>query len=170
MKLQRVKDPLAPWTESKWKEWPFQEAESARESLKYDEDKLTKRSLYVNPGYCAEVKKKEQFHLPDHGPDDAVFSVKTGVAMVGFERQTKADKEVIGTGDEWIVGCMRSDYIMAVEALAKSHKAEIGKDVTVQTEILSILERKKRAGVDGVDGTSVRDLSVSTARRSMYQP
>lgn len=163
MKISRIKDTGTPWNYPAWTDWPFQTAKSFRDSLKYDEKQLP---LYVNDTYCSEVGKKTQFQLS--AATDYCFSIKTGVTMVGFEEQLNAKKDVIGAEDEWIVGCMRSDYIKAVDTLAQAHGATIGDGLVIQTEIMSILERKARSD-KGVDGASVRDLTV-LSKDKFYVP
>ncbi len=122
------------------------------------------------------MAKTQRFELSNR--TDYVFSVKTGVAYVGVDVQR--EKEIVGVGGEWFVGCMRSDTINAIEQLAKARGAVIGKDIVVQTEIMMVLERrispemktqKFGAGMDpGVDGVALRDLTVLDNSRFYIPP
>ena len=167
MRLSKVADPALRHQYRAWHLWPFDEKKTLRESYRYVDSHLP---MYLNDNYRAAVRGGAHFQFPNEGED--VFSVKTGVAMVGFERQSKANKEIIGADDEWLVGAMRSDYILAIDRLAGGHGGNPKAGLKIQTEVLSILERKPRPGDDikGVDGVSVRDLTVLDKTGCLYVP
>lgn len=87
------------------------------------------------------------------------YSIKTGVEFVGKNNQGGAlHKDVIG---DWLVGCLRSDYLMQVEA--DLHPPKDG--VVILTELITITEKKTRqhkeyGNMNFKEGIQVRDLAV----------
>ncbi len=154
MRLKNVKAAGIVWPVADWVAWPFDHAEKRRNDFKYAPARLP---LFVNATFKAEVAGDTHFKYAKK--DDYLFSVKTGVCVVGFDAQLKANKDIIGKDDEWLVGCMRSDTIMAIEKLATKGKPP--KDILIQTEIMMALERLESPNLPkkGVDGVALRDIS-----------
>ena len=155
MRLKNVKAPGIVWPVVDWVAWPFNPAETRRNGFKYAQARLP---LFVNANFKADIARDTHFKYDKK--DDFLFSVKTGVCVVGFDAQVKANKDIIGKDDEWLVGCMRSDTIMAIEKLAKG-KGAPPKDILIQTEIMMALERLESPSLPkkGVDGVALRDIS-----------
>jgi hypothetical protein len=157
MKVNRVKPAGAEWDVVDWQPWPFGAAESERNSFK-NTDTARDAPRYINDVFKGEVGNGAQFRLATRTDDH--FSVKTGVCYVGFEKQASANKDVIGKDDEWIIGCMRSDIIIAIRRLAQARGA-VADDILIQTEIMMVLERFCTGDPAlGVDGVALRDLTV----------
>jgi hypothetical protein len=103
------------------------------------------------------------------------FSVKTGAAYVGKERQWKKDR----IDGNWIVACLRSDYLRHMQEVAPAKDT----DLVFLTELLTIAEREERPHYDKKngswtewqrDGVQVRDLAplLEGAKdgKTMYLP
>lgn len=132
-----------------WTAWRFEDGAGERQAL--------------GQRYATEITGPDSLHLPDEAN---LFSVKTGVQFVGLHNQTSAGKDVIG---EWIIACLRSDYVSYVDDMY-----ETPKDLVLQTEVLTIVERQpRRKDIPGhgdvTDGVSVRDLAV-LHRDRIYLP
>ena len=98
------------------------------------------------------------------------FSLKTGVEYVGDDFQGGANhKDIIG---DWLIGCLRSDYIMKVDKDLKPPK----EGLIVLTELITITEKTTRslATVDGPmnykEGVQVRDISALNKDRIYLAP
>jgi hypothetical protein len=170
MKVSRVKPADTPWPRKDWSLWSFFLAGLERDNFK---NETPNTARYTNALFKAEVTKTAQFQLATK--DNNIFSIKTGVAIVGYDVQR--EKENIGVGGEWLVGCMRSDTINAIEQLAKPKQ----RDIVVQTEIMMVMERNispamklERFGTGnmapGEDGVAVRDLTVLNKDRHYIPP
>lgn len=158
MKLNSVKDPGDPWPPNDWVYWKFP---SEAERKKF-ESKSANINFppYLNTAYKQEVALPARFRHSTRTANH--FSVKTGVCYVGSEKQSGANKDVIGKDDEWMVGCMRSDTIKAMDELVKIKNPDRVEDIVIQTEIMMVLERKASPAMTrfGVDGVALRDLTV----------
>jgi len=168
MLLSRVKAPQALWPANNWTQWPFDTPDADRVRFKYAADRLP---FYVNAAFKAEVQRGTHFKLSQK--TDYHFSVKTGVCFVGFDKQTGANKDVIGKDDEWLVGCMRSDTIKAIEKLARGRGA-IPQDLLIQTEIMMALERFASPNlakkIKYPDGVALRDMSLLDSTKNYIPP
>lgn len=154
------KQPKAPWF------WDYSVGEPERTAKDFkDLDFLLK-----NPVDATGWK------LPDsiHTPDMIDVSLKTGVTFVGSEEQSGSGKKDF-LDENWIVSCLRSDYVVAVNKDMEAMKVVINEDkkLVVLTELLSITEKTSRdesakevINYEEVtitlkvnDGIQVRDLS-----------
>ena len=107
---------------------------------------------------------RSSFRLPSGPPANgyvfknrtpADFSVKTGVVWVGSEDQKKAEKDNLDSN--WVIACLRSDYVAVVDNEMKKDPAS-DPEIVVLTELLSINEKVARNGK--TDGVQVRDISI----------
>lgn len=176
MQVSRVKDPYVRWPKKDWKNWLFAPAISQRVEFE-NKNKDQTQPIYKNTAFKNEVQKTE--HLQLRNLTDYYFSVKTGVAYVGFEQQD--EKQIIGQGGEWLCGCMRSDTIRAIQQLGKAKMKAAHEDIVIQTEIMMLMERKmspamarEKFGIGnqppGVDGVALRDLSVLSKDKYYIPP
>lgn len=96
------------------------------------------------------------------------FSLKTGVQYIGrnFQGGTK-HKDVIG---DWLIGCLRSDYINYVDKKLKPPKA----DLMILTELIAITEKEIRKhpdkDVNYREGIQVRDISILDPGKIYFAP
>ncbi len=77
--------------------------------------------------------------------DKIDVSLKTGVIFVGSEQQSGSGKKDF-LDENWIVACLRSDYVVAVNKVMEAKGVSIIKDekLLVLTELLSITEKTPR--------------------------
>ncbi len=108
------------------------------------------------PGF--EALKNNPYNLSER-IDAQDFSLKTGVEFIGKNNQGGyKHKDVIG---EWIIGCLRSDYINYIDKTLKPPKDGL----IILTELITITEKKTRdhPGAKSVhyrEGIQIRDISV----------
>jgi len=128
--------------------------------------------------YKAEIEKKTRLTAEKMTPKHV--SLKTGVCYVGAEDQSwktiKADgKDAIDSN--WVVSCLRSDYVVETNALL----AEKGQNISpsdsplvVLTELLTVVESTPRdnpiSESQFQDGVQVRDLSLLKKKRVYVFP
>ncbi len=143
MRLKRVKPKADPdWNKyfaRPWIAWNFAEGNAYRPFVPPDTVEATRYQLSAKTNMD--------------------FSVKTGVIFVGAENQQSGEKDCLDAN--WIVACLRSDYVAEVDKTMKTKgrdKPNDDPDIIILTELLSINETTERA--EGkLDGVQVRDLS-----------
>jgi hypothetical protein len=167
LRVNRVKPAGAPWALNNWTLWNFHEGDAERIRFKnriLGED----APRFQNAAFKQEVGGPATFNLTTR--TDSHFSMKTGVNYVGFGLQGKKDS--IGIEDEWIVGCMRSDYMRQVEKLVSSH-GPVPTDPLIQTEIMMLLERRVTGpGLEeaSTDGVALREINVLDTTKVYFTP
>ena len=145
-----VKLPEAP-VKPKGKPWlPINRDSAARLWTKWDYSDTHRAAGFEN-------LRNNPYNLKNRGHRS--FSLKTGVEWVGKENQGGwFHKDVIG---DWLIGCLRSDYIKMVDKKLKPPK----EGLIVLTELITITEKVTRthtgnARVNYKEGVQIRDLSV----------
>jgi len=110
---------------------------------------------------------EEPYALGNFSPRD--FSMKTGVEYVGQNNQGQAlHKDIIG---DWLIGCLRSDYITMVDKTLKPPKDGL----IVLTELITITEKTTRAhphagSVSYKEGVQIRDISALDSTKAYLAP
>jgi len=168
VRVNRVKDLGAPWALKDWTYWSFSDGDKERKDFK-NELTAADAPRFANTAFKKEVQGGAKFDLKKR--TEYHFSMKTGVNFVGFESQP--GKDSIGIKDEWLVGCMRSDYMRQVEQLARA-RGPLPSDFLIQTEIMMLLERRvtspslEKAGVDGL---ALREIwELEKANKVYFSP
>jgi len=109
----------------------------------------------------------QPFDLATSG--NRAFSLKTGVEFVGKNNQGGYfHKDIIG---DWLIGCLRSDYIVMVDKQLKPPK----EGLRIHTELITITEKRTRShtgkgGLNFKEGVQVRDLSVLDKFKVYFAP
>ena len=98
------------------------------------------------------------------------FSLKTGVQFIGKDFQGESKhKDVIG---DWLIGCLRSDYINYVDKDKKLKPPKEG--LLILTELITITEKKIRQHPDVKvsyrEGIQVRDISILDEKKIYLAP
>lgn len=142
VRVERIKDKGAAWItvtkplDTEWS-WDYTVGEPERTSDDYsDKDFLLNKPLDPTGWKLSEC-------INSGGKIDV--SLKTGVIFVGSEQQSGSGKKDF-LDENWIVACLRSDYVVAVNKELEAKGVDVKKDekLIVLTELLSITEKTPR--------------------------
>jgi hypothetical protein len=157
VRVKRIKEKAPKWkTVTKEDAWGWKyESGNADRTKDYE----TKLDFLLDKPFDKTGYKLSSFI---NSGDTIDVSLKTGVIYVGSEEQSGTGKKDF-LDSNWIIACLRSDYVVAVNKELEAKGVKIGEQqLVVLTELLSITEKDERTTAETTlkDGIQVRDIST----------